>query len=766
MLALVLAESAQQAAMLSQRRASGPPTPVSPSPAGPPGVPPPAPAPAPAPARPPCHAPSSTTPSPLAASPAEAHALAGGTKSPSVFFASDVIAGDGVTSPHGPSVPAPLPEYPPPAGALRESSPPWARCPSAAPTKRPAPPQPRPHPCPAAGHRAQRRGRPLQGGPQPSPAPAPPSGEALGGHTAPPPRPQRPPPTAPCPSSRALHGEPPGRRGALRHRPRPPPFHPLAETADEVPPQPPLPPRRASAHQLSYLYHHPKPEGAMEPPPAPTEAYYHHPRAVPTAGQSYHYHRPESVPLCTCPGPPNPTPRSSTAPAPTPATLPWGPSPSTPLSSPGPPLPRGDYPRGQSYGVLDGGAGYPTIRRVRSLHAGPMSRAELPLEDEAVYYQRPVYQYKAVYQAPPPPPSSQVDYHVTQLQPYFENGRVQYRYSPYSGPQPPDAQHYGVDPYGTLRLRQAHSFSGRHHHHHQQQPPHPPHSHPGRVAGSKASGGYHSCLSRHILPAPGKEHSFISRDMPPPAGAVYLAWDPEDSERLYLHSLQRDGHGRQQRTVGPVPSHRHLRSKSDPGKAALVAAEGKDGRYGVAVISQHPPRHQPSDSDASAYSDQERRYHGNGLGDKPGKHAGGGSWGSQHAQRQDGGRPNPYKGEPSDHKQGGRHRPENSECRGHPSRYERPDSDRHAGRVKAPAAGPEGDPQGGPFRGPAPPPKPERSQSVRERHHYPPTTTPDLLRTSPRTAPTGEATPPTSPTGSGLRLTTTTWTTITPWPSP
>ncbi|KAG9348590.1 hypothetical protein JZ751_002328 [Albula glossodonta] len=485
-------------------------------------------------------------------------------------------------------------------------------------------------------------------------------------------------------------------------------------SVEEVLPQPPPPPRKSSAHLSSYLYHS-KAEGTMEPPP--TEAYYHS-RAV-TTGQPYHY-RPESVP-----------PHLSWASKSDPqilysaradaryATL--GPkSFHQSFKSRGPH--RGEYPpsghRGQGYGALDGTAVYPTIRRVHSLHAPPtairavpLSRAELPPEDEPHYYQRPVYQYKAVYQPPPPPPPpAQADYHVTQLQPFFENGRVQYRYSPYSGAHPLDASYYDVDPYGTIRLRHVHSFAGRN--------PHPP-QHVHRVGGK--AGGYHY-VSRHVLPV-GKEHSFVSRDMPPSgmakSGPVYLAWDPEDSDRAYMHSLRRESRARL-KTKGPVtsqydnvalldaatPEIRHLRSKSDPGKAVLMAVEGKDIRYSVAPVSQHPPRHQPSDSEVLAYADPEKRYHGNGLVDKPAnKHAS--SRIPQHAPHQDTGRLD-SKSEPLDHKQGGRQWQEHNAMR-----YERPTQDRqHAGKGKAPSGYPEEEPQAGFI-------KPERTQNMRERHHYP-----------------------------------------------
>lgn len=208
--------------------------------------------------------------------------------------------------------------------------------------------------------------------------------------------------------------------------------------------------------------------------------------------------------------------------------------------------------------------------------------------------------------------SSQADYHVTQLQPYFENGRVQYRYSPYSGSIPFEGPYYDIDPYGTIRVRHFHSL-GRD---------------PGAAAGrpvGKAS-GYHY-LTRHVLPT-GKEHSFVSRDMPPSHGtkeaAAYFSWDPEESERLCMHYIHREGRARQ-KMKGPVLSQYdnvglsapadisgyetlHLRSKSDPGKAALVAAESKDGRY--------LPGHMMSDPDILVYMETDKHVQGSMAAEK------------------------------------------------------------------------------------------------------------------------------------------------------
>ncbi|XP_035241555.1 rho GTPase-activating protein 32 [Anguilla anguilla] len=768
MLALALAESAQHATELSQRRASGPPTPSSPlPPQSPPDRPP-------LPQTAPCAPPASTAPSPPATTPApaEGQETAGGpspdgsdcAKSPAAPSANadaNAAASRGndsslcsvaLSSAHASQHASPPTQHasPPAQHAsppTQHASPPAQH--ASPPTQHASPPAqispPRGSPertqlpvsLPSPVNHAREGGATPQQHPEtqasggapsptvPKPAETPVTAETAQPRAAPvppaplrpaekpreaaQPAPPRPEPAAPPPAYSATPPAPPARSAESRlaaaafsgaEAANASNFHAiLAEAAvpasvAELLPQPAPPPRKSSAHQPAYLYY-PKAEGPTEPPPP--EAYYH-PRAVP-AGPPYHY-RPESVP-----------PHVSWASKSEPQVL-YAPCADGRYATLGPRSfhqsfksqgpPRGEYPPGRhprpGYGVPDGGLAYPAIRRVQSLHAAPTGPRTPPLplpEDEPPYYQRPAYHYKAVYRpAPPPPPSPQGDYHVTQLQPYFENGRVQYRYSPYSGALPPDGACYESEAYATVRLRHGHPASARGPHH----PPFPPH--PAR-AGGKAPGYLY--LSRHALPL-GKEHSFVSRDMPPSGGArggAYPAWDPQDSERFYMHSLRRESRARQKvKGHGPppydnvpileagLPEIRHLRSKSDPGKAVLMAA-----------VHHHHPRHPPLDPDAPVYADQDRRYHGNGLAHHSGSRS------SQHAQHQD---PS-LKGELTDHRQGGRHRQEPPESRGHPPLYEYPDSDRHTGRVKD-------DPQV-PLKAAAAP-KSERSQCARERHHY------------------------------------------------
>ncbi|XP_044078000.1 rho GTPase-activating protein 32 isoform X6 [Siniperca chuatsi] len=494
-------------------------------------------------------------------------------------------------------------------------------------------------------------------------------------------------------------------------------------------PHHPLSPRKSSTHQPAYLYHA-KGESVLIEPPGST---YYHPRPVTVGPQSMpHHYRPDSVP-------PHLSFVSKSEPQ-----IPYSARVDNRYSTLGPRSyhysiksrgnPRGVFvspgPGHQGYSH-DRTHGYPTIRRVHSLHVPstirsvPIQRTEVPPDDDIFFYHRPMYQCKAYQQ--PPQQSSQADYHVTQLQPYFENGRVQYRYSPYSGSSPLEAPFYDIDPYGTIRVRHFHSYGSRD---------------PGAAAGrpgGKAAGYHH--LARHVLP-PGKEHSFVSRDMPPSHGtkeaAAYLAWDPEESERLRMHSIRRESRARQ-KIKGPVLSQYdnvglfapadisgyetlHLRSKSDPGKAVLIAAESKDGRY--------LPRHMVSDPDVLMYMETDKHVQGSTVGDKSdglGKQSSSKKCQSSHSLpatlshslslQQESGR-HEAKYETGDDKLGGdssrsKHwQQEYPNKKNFQPRYECPDSDPHQGKVKTSSDQPSA-PREQLARS-----KPERSHSVREQQHY------------------------------------------------
>ncbi|XP_059575709.1 rho GTPase-activating protein 32 isoform X7 [Alligator mississippiensis] len=368
---------------------------------------------------------------------------------------------------------------------------------------------------------------------------------------------------------------------------------------DALPPPPP--PKHASLQSL-YLAHS-KSESAPEPP-AP-ENYLHHKPA------SIHQYRPESVPPHVSYHSKSDQHQAYASRSETPTSM--GPRYNT-YATQGKstsalhskPRSRAEFMSSMSPTTMhstsytEEAPPYPTIRRVQSLHVPtpsastatirsvPISRTEVPPDDEAAYCPRPLYQYK------PYQPHS--DYHVTQLQPYFENGRVHYRYSPYSSSSgspyytAADGSFYDLDPYSTMRLRQFHPL-------------------PSRDFASYTSRLQSKTLYRNPgLPAyprgglighlAGKEHSFISRDVPPAPDIkhVYMSWDLEDMEKYRMQSIRRESRTRQ-KVKGPVMSQYdnvgpllpeelggldviHLRSKSDPGKTGLLTvAEGKEGRY-------------------------------------------------------------------------------------------------------------------------------------------------------------------------------------------
>lgn len=387
---------------------------------------------------------------------------------------------------------------------------------------------------------------------------------------------------------------------------------PTPEHLEDALPNHPLSPHKSSMHQPTYQYHAAGEPVLIEPPGSG----YYYQRPVSLGPQSMpHQCRPEGIP-------PHLSFASKSEPQ-----IPYVARADNRYSTLGPRSyhhsiksrgnPRGVYmsPGYQGYSH-DRPHGYPTIRRVHSLHVPstirsvPIQRTEVPPDDDMFLYHRPTHQCKA-YQHPSQQ-SSQAEYHVTQLQPYFENGRVQYRYSPYAGSSPLDLSYYDIDPYGTIRVRPHHSF-GREQ---------------GAVVGRPAgkAAGYHY-LAHHVLPL-GKEHSFVSRDMPPGHGtkdATYLTWDPEESERLRMHSIRRESRARQ-KVKGPVLSQydnvglfapadlsgyetQHLRSKSDPGKTALAGAESKDGRY--------HPRHMAPEPEVLAYMETDKYVQGALASEKP-----------------------------------------------------------------------------------------------------------------------------------------------------
>ncbi|XP_069732559.1 rho GTPase-activating protein 32 isoform X2 [Phaenicophaeus curvirostris] len=414
----------------------------------------------------------------------------------------------------------------------------------------------------------------------------------------------------------------------------------LASSVEEalLPPPPPPPPKHASLQPV--YVPHPKPESIPEAP-GPDGYLHHKPAAM-------HQYRPESVPPHV-PYHSKPDqhqaypPRSET---PNSASTRYntytnqGKSTSALHSKP---RSRTEFvssvsPTGlRAASYAEDAPPYPTIRRVQSLHVPtsaasairsvPISRTEVPPDDEPVFCPRPLYQYK------PYQPHS--DYHVTQLQPYFENGRVHYRYSPYSSSSgssyytATDGSFYDLDPYSTVRVRPFHALPSRDFA-----------SYASRLQ-SKGLYRYPSLaayprggLMSHLA---GKEHSFISRDVPPAPDIkhMYMSWDLEDMEKYRMQSIRRESRTRQ-KVKGPVMSQYdnvapllpeelggldaiHLRSKSDPGKTGLLTvAEGKEGRYpGKAATPEGDERYYMQHPEPELERAHYQGAYGNGQSEKP-----------------------------------------------------------------------------------------------------------------------------------------------------
>lgn len=242
----------------------------------------------------------------------------------------------------------------------------------------------------------------------------------------------------------------------------------------------------------------------------------------------------------------------------------------------------------------------------------------------------------------------------------------------------------------------------------------------------------------------------MSRDMPPGHGTkeagAYLTWDPEESERLRMHSIRRESRARQ-KIKGPVLSQYdnvgsfapadmsgyetlHLRSKSDPGKSVLVAAESNDGRY--------LPRHMVSDPDVLMYMETDKHVQGSAAGDKSdglAKQSSTRKCQSSHSlpatlshslsHQQESSR-HEAKCETGDNKSGGdsgrsKHwQQEHPNKRNFQPRYECADSDHHQSKVKTSSGYHGTDDQPSAPREQLTRSKLERSHSTREQQHYSP----------------------------------------------
>uniref|UniRef100_A0A672KHZ8 Rho GTPase-activating protein 32 n=2 Tax=Sinocyclocheilus grahami TaxID=75366 RepID=A0A672KHZ8_SINGR len=245
---------------------------------------------------------------------------------------------------------------------------------------------------------------------------------------------------------------------------------------------------------------------------------------------------------------------------------------------------------GPRYPPLDGASVYPTIRRVRSVHTPP--------EDKFFFLQRQGSQSKP-YQKPPPTD-------IQQVRPYFEDGKVRYRYSPYSEArynQYRDNSHGYTLSYTLSKLPSRSS----------------------KVMGSTEN--YHKPLRN--LPV-NNESDFMTRD----AGlkpriknpSLYKAFNSGLSDQHFSQSIRHENAAKG-RPLGPIVSQPHLvrgdhqcqetmhtRSRSNSGKEMLISTEGADGKYRVTMVSHYSPEHPLSEPDIPVPSKSDR--HGGGQGAK------------------------------------------------------------------------------------------------------------------------------------------------------
>ncbi|XP_056329805.1 rho GTPase-activating protein 32 isoform X1 [Danio aesculapii] len=243
---------------------------------------------------------------------------------------------------------------------------------------------------------------------------------------------------------------------------------------------------------------------------------------------------------------------------------------------------------GPRYPPLDGASVYPTIRRVRSMHTPP--------EDKFFLLQRQGSQSKP-YQKPPPSD-------IQHVRPYFEDGKVRYRYSPYSEAR-----------YNQYRENSGYTLS------------YTLNKLPSRSSKVMAtSENYHKPLRNLPL---NNESDFMTRD----AGFLPRMKDPSFyevfnsglSDRHFSQSI-RQGNAAKERPLGPVVAQPHLvrcnrqcqetmhtRSRSNSGKEMLISTEGADGKYRVTMVSHYSPEHPLSEPDMPVPSKSDRHDSGQGA---------------------------------------------------------------------------------------------------------------------------------------------------------
>ncbi|XP_067102911.1 rho GTPase-activating protein 32-like [Osmerus mordax] len=340
----------------------------------------------------------------------------------------------------------------------------------------------------------------------------------------------------------------------------------MPKSLEEVLPRPSQPP--------SALRYSPEEERALEL--AEAEAYRHY--RVHNAGVP-HYPRPDNLPLHLA-GPQGVYSTLGLRDRQHPSSPQYRAPPRSELSPSGLHRPLGQWQRPEDRAV-----GYPAIRRARSFHAPQLSRvqlaeAEVVPPDTMFYVQEKPYPWLVQSDLPP-------------VQPYFENGRVQYRYSPYADVSPPEESYYYVDPYRTNRIRHSQSYTMR-------------------STRDSAPPGYYPYPS-HLVSPVDRKVLMESRDT-----VIYEARQPEGFDRLVYQPIRAENRARQ-RSQGPIMSPyekldpplpqreyrgreiMHTRSRSDPGNACLLSIDRVDSQQDTRATSQNPPGHQVAEPDVTRH---------------------------------------------------------------------------------------------------------------------------------------------------------------------
>ncbi|GAA6097960.1 rho GTPase-activating protein 32 isoform X1 [Tachysurus ichikawai] len=244
---------------------------------------------------------------------------------------------------------------------------------------------------------------------------------------------------------------------------------------------------------------------------------------------------------------------------------------------------------GPRYPPMDGASVYPTIRRVRSMHAPP---------EDTFFFPHPSYQ-NSVYHR-------QVLSDIHQMRPYFEDGKVHYRYKPYSG-----TQYNILDQYRGSSHGYGHSYTF-----------HRRPTYHGRVM-SKAENYHNHPINMPYSREPscikqGTGHFPRTRNV-----GLYEGFDPGLSDKHFSPPIRQGNIEKRVQDVVPQPhaqneSQRgqdtmHTRSKSDSAKDLLISTEGADGKYRVTMVSHYSPKHPLSEPNVPLPTQTEKPRIGHGA---------------------------------------------------------------------------------------------------------------------------------------------------------